>query len=565
MTKPKTVVKTINAAILARVSTHGQKDNSSLDGQITICREYCAQQDYNIVTERKEVMSGAYVLARSGFTELLDMAADGLIQVIVVDVPDRLGRGDAIAKLEYMAQLNDARVEYARGVHDTSTLEGIIQDSAGKMLSGIERYTIRRRVMDGVRNRIAEGRIIAPPQRPYGYRVVSERDHCGRKKSCVLEIVESEARIVRDIFEWCVYEGMTSNAIVTRLNERKIPRMCDTDPDTKRAYLALTAGRIRFDGWGRTQVVNILRSTLYRGQWQYSKTKSQHIDTPGKVKHKITRKDANDETILTVAVPAIVPVELWNAAQEQLEENKRKFVRPSVNNYVLRGRIRCALCGKAMFGQGVKSRIASGELQLYRYYACPNMRAVSCKEERRCHAKRPRADAIEAAVWNSIRDVMLEPDRLWIGVHNQNESNKKARRLLEQAIAAEQAEIEKIQAKEIRLLDLYESEDITKETYRARVAEFKADIDRHTEEKGKYIARMGECAVLTPEQEETLQHFQHEIASRMTDDVPAVDRMQLYDILRVQCVYNSDTEELLISGLFDEATVLDSGALPQVQ
>ena len=43
----------------------------------------------------------------------------------------------------------------------------------------------------------------------------------------------------------------------------------------------------------------------------------------------------------------------------------------------------------------------------------------------------------------------------------------------------------------------------------------------------------------------------------MTDDVPAVDRMQLYDILRVQCVYNSETDELLITGLFGETTVHD--------
>jgi DNA invertase Pin-like site-specific DNA recombinase len=57
--------------------------------------------------------------------------------VIVVDKPDRLGRGDVIAKLEYMAELNGARIEYVRGVYDTSTLEGIVQDSAGKMLSGI--------------------------------------------------------------------------------------------------------------------------------------------------------------------------------------------------------------------------------------------------------------------------------------------------------------------------------------------------------------------------------------------------------------------------------------------
>jgi len=51
----------------------------------------------------------------------------------------------------------------------------------------------------------------------------------------------------------------------------------------------------------------------------------------------------------------------------------------------------------------------------------------------------------------------------------------------------------------------------------------------------------------------------------MTDDVPSVDRMQLYDILRVQCVYNSDTKELLISGLLGEAAVLDLLVSRQVQ
>ncbi len=559
MAKQKAKVQEINAAILARVSTQGQKDNSSLDGQTATCRTYCAQQGYNIVTSRREVMSGAYVLARSGFAELLDMAADGLIQVIVVDVPDRLGRGDAIAKLEYMAQLNGARVEYVRGVHDTSTLEGIVQDSAGKMLSGIERFTIRRRMMDGVRNRIAEGRVIAPPFRPYGYRIVSERDHRGRKTSCTFEIVESEACIVREIYKWCGYEGMTSSAIVARLNERKIPRMCDTDADTQRARLALTTKKTRFDGWGRTQVVNILRSTLYQGQWQYSKTKSQHVDTPGKVKRTITRKAADDETILTVAVPAIVSLDLWNAAQEQLDENKRKFMHPPINDYVLRGRIRCALCGKAMIGHGIKYRPKTGESRLYRYYACPNVRAESSIEARHCHAKSPRADFAEAAVWNSIRDAMLEPDRLWVGVRKSNEANKKARRILEQAIAAEQAEIDKVHDKEEQLIDLYESKGITKEKYFARLAEHKAEIDKHDAEQRRVMDRLGECAVLTPEQEETLQHFQHEIASRMTDDVPAVDRMQLYDILRVECVYNSDTKELLIGGLFGEATVHDIG------
>jgi hypothetical protein len=40
------------------------------------------------------------------------------------------------------------------------------------------------------------------------------------------------------------------------------------------------------------------------------------------------KKAADDETIMTVAVPAIISDDLWYAAQEQLEENKRKFMHP---------------------------------------------------------------------------------------------------------------------------------------------------------------------------------------------------------------------------------------------
>ena len=43
----------------------------------------------------------------------------------------------------------------------------------------------------------------------------------------------------------------------------------------------------------------------------------------------------------------------------------------------------------------------------------------------------------------------------------------------------------------------------------------------------------------------------------MTDGVPAVDRMQLFDLLRVECMYNSKIGELLIDGLMGQLTVDD--------
>ncbi len=53
---------TTNAALLARVSTSGQENNSSLDAQLERGRAHCDKMHYNIYTERKEIMSGALVL-----------------------------------------------------------------------------------------------------------------------------------------------------------------------------------------------------------------------------------------------------------------------------------------------------------------------------------------------------------------------------------------------------------------------------------------------------------------------------------------------------------------------
>lgn len=533
------------AATLARVSTRGQEDNSSLDGQFTSDRAYCDRKDYTIVAECREIISGAFVLARSDFNELLGMAADRLLDVIVVDVPDRLGRGDAIANLELLAKLNNARIEYTQVKHDTTTVEGLVQHSADQMVSGIERLSIKRRTTKGRLDWAKAGRVIAPPMRPYGYRIVSERDKRGRKVSCALAIVEEEARIAVLMYEWCALEGLTTGQIVRRLNEQGIPRMSDTDADYPQRKT------IKRKGWARQTVLNILRNPLYRGQWQYRKRIETREDAPDKVVRTIHKREGAElSEIINVAVPRIVSDDLWEAAQEQLVENARKFMKPALNLYLLRGRLRCALCGGAMSGR-IRKDGNSGR----KYYKCNRAASDYARESCQCKSHMVRAEVIERCVWESIRDVMLHPDRLWVGIRAKRAEAQKARRLLEQSISVEQMKIDKVRTKEARLIELYIAGDIDQAAYRAKKLEYRDVIDKHENERQRLAARLGEYAVLTPEQEETLQHFQHEIASRMTDDVPDQDRMQLYDLLRVEVIYNSETGEVLISGLMGKLTV----------
>lgn len=326
-----------NAGIIARVSTAAQLDNTSPEEQLRRNRDYCRAKGYNVVAERVEAISGAFVLSRSMFNEYLALAAEGKLQVIVFDIPDRAGRGDTIAQLEIIAKLNGARIEYATPGRDASTVEGFIQKSAEQMVSGIERLNIRRRTMDGRRSWARKGRVIRSRFRPYGYRFVSEYDSNGHKTGCWMEIVDDEADVVRQIFAWCL-EGLSSYAIAKRLTELGVPTLADIDGDLRK-------NKSRKQ-WAKSVVVSMLKNATYKGEWHYAKRWVEELDTPSGVKRHYQNRPAHEHII--VPVPVIVTGDVWEAAQIQLEQNRQRGYKPTRHQYLLRGRIRCAQCDKMM-------------------------------------------------------------------------------------------------------------------------------------------------------------------------------------------------------------------------
>ena len=278
------------AVLYARVSTTGQLDNTSPEGQLVRCRKYALAQHYEIVTERIEAISGIFVLARSIYNELLDMAADSQIDVIVVDIPDRLGRGDAIAKCELLAQMNGAKVEYASPGRDTSTVEGFVQKSAEQMVSGIERINIRRRMMEGKQDWARNGNVIATSFRVYGYDYERKYDSLGRRVACGLVPIENQVKTVARIFEWYVYDGKSTYAVARQLTDDGVP----TPRGSKE--------------WTPATVKTILQNETYCGVWHYRKHDVMYQDTADGVKQKMTWRDKSEW--IAVSVPAIITREL---------------------------------------------------------------------------------------------------------------------------------------------------------------------------------------------------------------------------------------------------------------
>jgi site-specific DNA recombinase len=520
-----------NAGIIARVSTSNQIDNSSPEDQLKRCREYCLQHNYNIVAERFEQISGTFVLARSGFNELLNMAADGLISVIIADVPDRLGRGDAIAKLELLAQLNGAHIEYANPGRDTSTIEGLILKQVDQLTSGMERINTRRRTKEGKRAFAQAGRVIETRFRPYGYKFISEYDARGRKTSCRLEVRnDEEPEIIIQMFEWCANEGLTTYRIAKRLTEMGIPTLGDKEPGIIKKYKGL---------WKNGAVYNILRNPIYIGEWYYGKRKVEYIDTVEGVKAHYLTQHAEDA--IKVTVPAIVPITLFQTVQVQLGENKKKFCAPVDSPYLLRGRIRCALCGSRMRIQTSKE-----DGRIRRYYRC--IRTEPSMGEYRCKAKSLNGK-VDDLVWIEIINALLDEDRLISGYKKRKGEAQRQRTIIENTIAAIDLQYRKLEEKLNKLLDFYLNGNVDEKTYFMKKGELEVEQQKILDDRLKTEERLGEVIILTPEQEASLEEFRDAIASRLTPDVPFEEKLRLVDLLRIECVYNDETGELVGTGL----------------
>ena len=83
------------AIIYTRVSSEAQdgEDSTSLDVQAQECAEYAASKGYEVVQTYREIASGAD-RRRPMFTQMLDAARAGLVDVLVVWRSDRIGKGN---------------------------------------------------------------------------------------------------------------------------------------------------------------------------------------------------------------------------------------------------------------------------------------------------------------------------------------------------------------------------------------------------------------------------------------------------------------------------------------
>ena len=119
------------------------------------------------------------------------------------------------------------------------------------------------------------------------------------------------------------------------------------------------------------------------------------------------------EEWIEIPVPALVDPAIFEAAQAQLDENRRRRRelrrRPG---WLLQGLVVCQRCGYAFYGKMARGRVSGRQPADYGYYSCTGTDAHRFVGQAVCDNRSVRSDRLEQAVWDEIRTLLEDPGRM---------------------------------------------------------------------------------------------------------------------------------------------------------
>lgn len=153
-----------------RVSTKLQEKKFSLPAQKEELNRYAKQQGWTLVGEFKDVESGGK-LKKDGLNALLDIIEDGNVDVVLVVDQDRLSRLDTIAWEYLKSTLRDNNVKIAEpgNIVDLNNEDDEFISDIKNLIARREKKAVVRRMMRGKRQRLREGKGWGQPPFEYTY------------------------------------------------------------------------------------------------------------------------------------------------------------------------------------------------------------------------------------------------------------------------------------------------------------------------------------------------------------------------------------------------------------
>jgi site-specific DNA recombinase len=416
-------------AIYMRVSTEMQVDRSSLSTQEAQLQEYARHQGWTVVKLLTDAGLSAKDTRRPAFQEMVKLASEGKIDVILVSKLDRVSR-NLRDLLELVDNLKTWGVDFvsASQSFDTTKPAGSLMLNILGGFAQFEREITAERVRENMIERAKSG-AWSGGQTPFGYSL--------NTKTKALEVESAEAEIVKFIFA----EFLKTRSI------------------RKTIFAANSEGCLNREGkpWARTSVGRLLRNEVYVGTICYAKRITRGS--------RILPQERENWVVVYNACEAIVDRDDFLKVQAELGGRTRLGAWRESSPHLLSGLVRCGICGCRMTGT------TTGRKNMqHRYYRCPQHMQ---KGPTVCEGVACRAEELESAIIGHItgfdaRTLKEELKCLKEQLARETAPREKRRAKLE-------AELERFRERELRLVGLYEEAIIDVGMYRERRGEIEKE------------------------------------------------------------------------------------------
>lgn len=295
--------------------------------------------------------------------------------------------------------------------------------------------------------------------------------------------------------------------------------------------------------WHAASVRSILINSIYTGHGYYNKTKTgvPRQETRrqfGACKDNYAREKRPPEEWVPITAPAIVSVQPFARAQEQLQRNQakaRRAYQPTSQRYLLRTLIRCGHCQLHM--QATQQRSVCKRYP-YVYYQCAGNDPVTAGRAQRCPARMVRADRLDALVWTLVRELLQQPQAilqeyaLWQQVQQGQQGQ------FQDQLERVDGQRHNLELQLQRLIDAYQQDVFTLQDLATRGEQI---THRHKglEQEGKHIEHQRDTTIKWEHLANNIEHFRTMLGSNV-DRSSFDDRQAVVQLLVEKVVVSRD-------------------------
>jgi site-specific DNA recombinase len=455
----------LRIALYARVSSEKQAEANTIASQLAELRQRIAQDGCTIHDDDCFVDDGVSgtTLVRPALERLRDQVAHGVIDRLYVLAPDRLAR-----KASYQAVLIDewtqAGVELVFLNHalGKSPEDDLLLQVQG-VIAEYERAKIMERSRRGKLHAARQGSVNVLAQAPFGYRYITMQEGGGQAR---YQVVLEEARVIQQIFTWVGEEHVSLSEVCQRLEKQGVPT------------------RTGLTRWRSPTILALLRNPAFIGQAQFGKTRIEPWrpglrprrgkPTVPRRPYSVTRRDTQP---IAIAVPALVSVALFEAANQQLVDNRRRYRQSRRGaSFLLQGLLVCPQCGYAWCGQpryGKKNN-AQVDRPSGSYRCSGRMAAKHAGDQPSCTAKPVGTQQLDDAVWRDVCQLLRDPTRIEAEYERRLHGKDEASPTI-QNVASRIAQLKRGMA---RLIDGYQDGLLDKAEFEPRMRQSKERLSR---------------------------------------------------------------------------------------